>query len=531
MSGNTGMALYSSRLLLLWQLVAHVCVFPGSVQAETCKLASYYSNYMVLQQQPHNAVVWGYSDIMATIEVKVGDKMYKASIETQFPSRVGVWKVKLDPMPAGGPYDIVVFCEDWRAVNTVVLKDVMFGDVWICSGQSNMAFTVDQSFNGSKELNESINYPDIRLLAVKQVLSETPYNDLHGLYEPWSKPSPETLGSKAATFTYFSALCWFFGRDLYDTLQYPIGLISTNWGGTPIEAWSSPDVLKTCGTRNRSVSKTNDRLTGPVKGPSMPSSLWNSMIHPLLNFTIKGAIWYQGESNTMDPDPYKCLFKTMINDWREKWHQGTEGSTDLHFPFGFMQLCTSNSPSSEIIGPFPTLRWHQTYDYGYVPNDVMQNVFMGVGIDLPDVKSPYGPIHPRDKQDMGTRLSLAGRAIAYGQNVSYAGPYPTSFTVNTTTLTLVIEYSGGKANIRLVGKTGFEVCCGGSPPCTYYDTWVPAKITGQPTTSSISLSYYCYNRDATAVRYLWRDMPCAFKDCPVYSVENNLPGPPFILNL
>ncbi|XP_038069722.1 sialate O-acetylesterase-like [Patiria miniata] len=525
------MTLRSWIVLLLWQLAALIYIFPGGAHAETCMLASYYSSHMVLQQQPHSAVIWGYADIKATIEVKVRDKMYKTSVEAEVPSRVGVWKVKLDPMLAGGPYDIVVFCEAFTVVNSVILEDVMFGDVWVCSGQSNMAFAVDQSFNGSKELNESVNYPNIRLLAVKQVLSETPYDDLHGLYEPWSKPSPETLGSKAQIFNYFSALCWFFGRDLYDSMQYPIGLISTNWGGTPIEDWSSPDVLKKCSATHRPLPESDDRLTGTIRGPHVASGLWNSMIHPLLNFTIKGAIWYQGEANTVDPDPYKCLFNAMITDWREKWYEGTLNSTDIKFPFGFMQLCTSNVPSSEIIGPYTTLRWHQTYDYGYVPNDVMQNVFMAVGIDLPDLTSPYGPIHPRDKEDMGVRLSLAGRAVAYRQNIPYAGPFPTSFTVNTTTLALDIEYDKGQANIKLVGQTGFEICCGGSPPCKYYDTWVPAKITGQPTPSSISLSYYCYHRRATAVRYLWRDMPCTFKNCPVYRVENELPGPPFMLNL
>ncbi len=233
-------------------LVSQISIFVGNVQAETCSLASYYSSHMVLQQQPHNAILWGYAGVKATVEVTVQDKIYKAKVGFKPFSATAIWKVKLDPMPAGGPYNITVLCEAFTVVNTISLVDVLFGDVWVCSGQSNMAFAVNQSFNGSKELNESVKYPNIRLLAVNEVTSAKPDYDFNGgLYEPWSRPNSDSLGGKAPPFSYFSALCWFFGRDLYENLQYPIGLISSNWGGTPIEDWSSPDVLKNCSAKER----------------------------------------------------------------------------------------------------------------------------------------------------------------------------------------------------------------------------------------------------------------------------------------
>ncbi|XP_033626189.1 sialate O-acetylesterase-like [Asterias rubens] len=525
------------KMSICWCCVLFlISIFVGNVQAETCSLASYYSSHMVLQQQPQNAILWGYTDDQAAVQVRVQDKMYKAQTGFKPFSTTAIWKVKLDPMPAGGPYNITVFCQAFTVVNTIYLVDVMFGDVWVCSGQSNMAFTVKQAFNGSKELIDSVTYPNIRLLAVVNVTSATPEYDFNGgLHGPWSKPNSDSLGGKAPTYTYFSALCWFFGRDLYDSLQYPIGLISSNWGSTPIEVWSAPNVLQHCNATESiegllEIDEELESLLG--RDPKIPTCLWNSMIHPMLNFTIKGVIWYQGEANTGDPAPYKCLFHAMIEDWRLKWNEGTDGSTDPQFPFGFMQLSTSNYPYPETVGPYPTLRWHQTYDYGYVPNPVMKNVFMAVGIDLVDETSPYGPIHPRDKQEMGTRLSLAGRAVVYGQNVTSSGPFPSEFTVDPETLTVLIKYDNGNANIRIVGKIGFEICCSGNAVCQSNDTsWVPAEVISQPTPSSLIVSYYCYKKQAVSIRYLWRDMPCTFKGCPVYSVENNLPGAPFVATL
>ncbi|XP_077863406.1 sialate O-acetylesterase-like, partial [Saccoglossus kowalevskii] len=187
------------------------------------------------------------------------------------------------------------------------------------------------------------------------------------------------------------------------------------------------------------------------------SVLWNSMVFPLLNITIKGVVWYQGESNTIPgikQDSYSCTFPAMIADWRDKFYNGTGGATDKLFPFGFVQISTNND-TAWIVDGYPAIRWHQTADYGYVPNEKMPNVFMAVAMDLPDPTSPYGPVHPRYKQDVGYRLALAAKAIAYNDtNVKYTGPFPSNITVVLSGDAINVIYDS--KHIRVNQDSGFE---------------------------------------------------------------------------
>ncbi|XP_033119616.1 sialate O-acetylesterase-like [Anneissia japonica] len=540
------------RLICLLS-IAYLHLVTGST---TFKLASYYNDHMVLQMAPERASIWGYAEESAEIQVTLKGKIYKAITTHSSFSADAIWKVTLDPVPPSGPFTITISSISHGIHEVIELKDVLFGDVWVCSGQSNMAFEVKQAFNGTEELLKSYEYPNVRVFAVEQVESSVPFYDLQSVYLPWSRPSPEALGQNTATFTYFSAVCWFFGRDLYDHFEYPIGLISTNWGGTPDEAWSSPDALAKCNmTRQNYAQKLAEEHAykyphefaqketqeyaqkegdsfhlwkTTFQGPAQHSVLWNAMIHPLLNMTIKGAIWYQGEANANAPNTYNCTFPAMIDDWRAKWYMGTGGLTNKQFPFGFVQLCTSNSVQPGLIGNYPILRWHQTADYGYVPNPRMENVFMAVSIDLPDPTSIYHPIHPRYKQDVGHRLALSARAVAYQEDyVTYSGPFPTKFAASNDSL--AIQYDHGKSNIAIINSDGFEICC--CPTGTSCDNWSPSTITDQQSPSILTLSHNCSTGSITQVRYLWREYPCTFKNCSIYSVENKLPGAPFILPL
>lgn len=206
------------------------------------------------------------------------------------------------------------------------------------------------------------------------MLSETKLEEPPEILQPWSVANTSnsipyhsiciplilsTASVNGGDWQYFSAVCWFYGRDIYDQYKIPLGLVSSNWGGTIIEAWSSVDALKMCYTRdNKSITKSKREVDGiRAPNPNQPSVLWNSMIYPLLNMTIYGAIWYQGESNAGmyihviifnilsryfqlgDPDKYNCTFPTMISDWRQKWHDSTNGQTNSMFPFGFVQVC------------------------------------------------------------------------------------------------------------------------------------------------------------------------------------------------
>ena len=197
----------------------------------------------------------------------------------------------------------------------------------------------------------------------------------------------------------------FFGEQIYDETQVPIGLIQTAWGGTIVEAWSPPEVMEECGVEDEGTNDSNNHN----------NYLWNAMIHPLLRMSIKGAIWYQGEANTgHNREIYDCTFPSMINHWRQAWHEGTGGDTEQQFPFGFVQL----APNKDTASPhWPVLRWKQTGSAGYVPNPLMENVFMAVAMD-DDID-----LHPKNKRLPATRLAWAASNLVYGnQDLPLQGP-------------------------------------------------------------------------------------------------------------
>ncbi|KAJ1174756.1 hypothetical protein NDU88_000048 [Pleurodeles waltl] len=352
--------------------------------------ASYYADHMVLQMAPAKAIIWGYGDVGAFVTVSIY-KDYNGLMKktVQVGGNADIWKVALDPVDHGGPY--VLYAEQFfrGGVTSITLQDIYFGDVWLCGGQSNMEMTVLQVFNSTKELAEAYLYPHVRLFTASLVQARVELYDLDKVDLQWSVPTPETLGQ--GQFTYFSAVCWLFGRNLYDILKYPIGLVESCWGGTPVEAWSSARSLEKCGLsiHIERQKRNTSYYDYSYYGPEVYSVLWNAMIHPLLNMTMKGVIWYQGEANTnLNTELYNCTFPAMIEDWRTSFHEGSEGQTDRYFPFGFVQLSTNQK--SESNDNFPIIRWHQTADFGYAPNSRMRNTFMAVAIDLCDETSPYG---------------------------------------------------------------------------------------------------------------------------------------------
>ncbi|KAI0221391.1 Sialate O-acetylesterase [Lamellibrachia satsuma] len=347
-------------------------------------------------------------------------------------------------------------------------------------------------------------------------------------------------GKRGRSWTYFSAVCWLYGKHLYETLGYPIGLVESCWGGTPVEAWSSPDALKVCGLKHLEkdlMSASNQRELiemDPfyVMGPSKPTQLWNSMIHPLLNMTIYGAIWYQGENNAARPDSYNCTFPSMISDWRKKFYFGSNFETNPTFPFGFVQLGPKGKDGSKIIRGFPDIRWHQTADVGYVPNPRMDNVFMAAAIDDTDLTAPSGPVHARDKTTIGKRLGVAGLSIAYGlTRGQFQGPFPSSYNISRDQTTLTIMYDYNRHKIQQRSSDGFEVCCSHDTVtlCPVDGNWTAAPVIHVGATT-VQLSWRACGADTyvMGLRYEWRLTPCAYKKCAIYSVENELPAPPFI---
>jgi sialate O-acetylesterase len=390
-----------------------------------------------------------------------------------------------------------------------------------------MQMSVDAVFNASEEIAAAGEYPGVRLFTVQLNASATPLQDFVEVEQPWSVASPAAVSN--GNWTYFSAACWFFGRDVYAALggRVPIGLVDSDWGGTPIELWSSPDALRACG-----VTPT----------PEL-STLWNSMIHPLLNTTIRGVVWYQGESNVYEYWNYSCQFQALVRDWRLKW-SAAEGATDAAFPFGFVQLagwCNGSGANcdqanwTDAATAVAWTRWAQTAQLGYAPSPRLPNTFMAVSIDLADPASPFFDIHPRNKQAVGARLSLGALALVYGQPLEYRGPEPRSvqFHRGTNGSTSVrLEYAhadGGLVWLPAPAVVGFEL--------EVAQAWYPAQIV-QVQGTSVTLQAKLPDTAApTALRYLWRSNPCitplangtiVAAPCPLYN-QNGLPAAPWLL--
>ncbi|XP_061073321.1 sialate O-acetylesterase-like [Conger conger] len=490
-------------------------IFALNVVRADVRFASYYGDHMVLQQAPARAVLWGYgSDQYKVSVILQGTNLYHtADVYVQN----GVWRVTLPPTKAGGPYSVNVSQQG----SQVTLTDLMFGDVWMCGGQSNMYFTVSQVFNASAEMALAPQYPNVRIFMAALNLSQEELIDLQKVQMPWSVPTAERVG-------HFSAVCWLFGRYLYQVLGYPVGLVESCWGGTPVEAWSSSQALHKCGLEKQEDVFSSDSYTSPDDmGPApkrQNSVLWNAMIHPFLNMTIKGAIWYQGEDNAAyHLEKYSCSFPAMIDDWRAAFHLGSGGQTAPDFPFGFVQLSTWKKTEDG----FPVLRWHQTADNGFAPNPRMNNTFMAVALDLPDEKSPWGSIHPRFKQDVAYRLTLGARAVAYGEKgVSFQGPFPDSVQLIGDSINITYNQPVSVTPTKSV----FEICCTEEKkPCNGSSKWLPAP-TMQWGERYVQVSVSRCESVVSGLRYAWSDWPCEFKACPVYSADRGLPAPPFTLN-
>ncbi|CAF1482342.1 unnamed protein product [Adineta ricciae] len=471
---------------------------------------------MVLQRSPQKSIVWGYSDAQnVSIILTINMKIYQTKI---FSSNENIWSITLDPESNEGPFELVatqIFSN--RSKKSISLRDILFGDVWLCSGQSNMEMSVQKIFNGSIEIANAGKYPKIRLFTVEKRQSMQPEDELLGITLNWSIASVESVGS-----IYTSAVCWIYGRMIHIELDdhRPIGLIHTSLDESSIELWSPPEVFKDCHMliKNDEVKLNN-------------SIIYNAMIYPLTRMIIKGVIWYQGEANVnYNRDKYQCTFRKMIQYWRFTWQQRTNSLIDSKFPFGFVQLSTGES-TGKIIGGFPWIRWHQTFDIGFTPNNATENVFMATTIDLRD---DQGGIHPRTKLDVGYRLSRSGLAIVYKQtNVVYQGPIPNEVVRDSFDRMNVTYLSTFSSSIELRNSNGFEICCENQQICILNETnWLsvtPIYDPFSPITVKLLIPTICQSKSIHAVRYLWRETPCLFKQAAVYSTaDSNLPAPPFI---
>ena len=383
------------RFLTLLVLLA--AAFPLAARGDV-KLPKVFGDSMVLQQKAQ-AAVWGWADKGEEVTVTLGETKASATAGDN-----GKWSLKLATPPAGGPFELKI-----KGKNEITLKDVYVGEVWICSGQSNAEWTVAVSTSPDLE-RELAKHPKIRMIKVAHNPSEKPVEDISG---QWQVCSPSTASN-------FSAIGYFFARHLQSELDVPVGIISTNWGGTICEAWTSNEKLKTDPDFAPILQRSEKFQPG---NPNQASVLFNGMINPIVPYGIRGAIWYQGESNVSRAVQYRKLFPAMITDWRERFGQG-----DL--PFIFVQLAPyrygNNLLPEQWESQLKTLS--------------LKNTGMCVTTDIATV----GDIHPPNKQDVGRRLALWALANTYEKAaLPFSGPLYDSMAVEGNKVRIKFKHGGG----------------------------------------------------------------------------------------
>ncbi len=372
----------------------------STVQADV-KLPNVFGSHMVLQQGQKNKV-WGTADANEEVTVTIGSQSHKAKVSAD-----GKWSVLLEPLAVGEPLVLMV-----KGKNEIKFDDVLVGEVWICSGQSNMQWSVN-SANDSDLERSAAKHPKLRMINFPQVGTQEPiwtHPD-----RAWQVCTPETVGN-------WSAVGYFFGRQLHRTLDVPVGMINNAWGGSACEAWINRDVLakdelykplmdRWAGTEatfadltkkgsdlTEDEKKQLNALRGQIGGNHRPANIYNGVLKSHLGYGIRGAIWYQGESNAGRAYQYRDLFPLMIKNWRDEWAQGD-------FPFYWVQLADYLAEKPEPgDSAWAELREAQTLTMKRLPN-----TGEAVIIDIGEGKD----IHPKNKVDVGRRLARWALAETY----------------------------------------------------------------------------------------------------------------------
>lgn len=414
------------------------------------RLPRLVASHMVLQRdQPVH--LWGWAEPGEKVTAELNEKSQSAAADA-----MGHWHIYLPAFSAGGPYRVSI-----KGSNEITLDDVLIGDVWFASGQSNMEMPL-QGFPGNAVIKNSeeeirdAGHKDIRLFRTPTRASDFPLPDYEAT---WTECTPETAAD-------FSAVAYFFGRQIAKDEHVPVGLIDSSWGGTPVEAWISMDGLSADSSLMPAFAEWAKMANKTADIPAMqkaekredeeaakagsgkpyhewhpnpaswaPGGLYNGMVAAAVEFPIKGVIWYQGESNSRlaRANMYEREFPAMISDWRSHWHAG-------NFPFLFVQISSFGSNSHES---YQTIREAQRRTLS------LANTGMAVTIDIGQVEN----VHPANKQDVGARLALAAEAIAYGKQLEFSGPMFRQTSVEGNALRVWFDHATG----GLKGTNGFEV--------------------------------------------------------------------------
>jgi sialate O-acetylesterase len=421
-----------------------------SARAEV-RLPNVFTSHMVFQQEMP-LVIWGWAQPNETVTVTLASATATAQANDR-----GEWKVVLPAMKAGGPFTLKV-----TGSSSVAFDDVMIGEVWLCSGQSNMEMGIGMVRDAQKEIAEA-NNPGLRLLLVTRKWASSPQTNIEGA---WKVCSPTTVAEGG--WSGFSAAAYYFGRELHQKLGVTVGLIESSWGGTRIEPWTPPEgfaaipalrseyeqvqladpssaphrqrLSQTLDETEHWIASARQALAAGAVVPPMPvfpkellpphdlqnaTALYNGIIHPLCPFALRGAIWYQGESNLGDGMRYAERMKALISGWRELWHEGD-------FPFYFVQIAPYNyggNPETEA----------EFWEAQQTAAQSIPNTGMAVINDIGDLKD----IHPKNKHDVGYRLALLALAKTYGQDqLEYSGPVFKSLSIEDNKLRVNFDHHG-----------------------------------------------------------------------------------------
>lgn len=394
-----------------------VFIFLGIESFSQTQLPGFFSDHMILQQQTV-AAIWGKDSPNKKIIVKAswGQKI------TTVADAQGKWTIQLPTPVAGGPFSIEI-----KGSNTILLNDVLIGEVWFCSGQSNMEMPVkgyaNQPVIGSNEaiLNSTNNA--IRFFNTPRAVSLTPLDNSTG---SWKLANTENTGN-------FSATAFFFARKLQSVLGIPVGIIQSAWGASTIESWMDAQSLAAFPNK-----KIPDAM--PIAEPNRtPTILYNSMLHPYIGYTIKGVLWYQGESNRENAQEYQALFSTMIQSWRAQWKQGD-------FPFYFVQIAPVEGGKANAA----FLREAQLKTLL-----TEKNIGMAVTMDIGEKNN----IHPAQKETVGNRLAYWALAKDYQlKGITYSGPLYNDLKISNDGKAIV-SFKHAELGLNSFGKPllNFEV--------------------------------------------------------------------------
>lgn len=493
----------------LLALVFIACSFISMASLQALELPQIFATNMVLQQKQPIAV-WGTAKAGSDVHVAFGHQTVKTKANEK-----GQWKLSLKAEPANATPQTMIVTGDGTTIN---YANILVGEVWICSGQSNMSFSV-KSADNAKQAIAGATDKLIRLCRVGRTIAAEPMMDAK---ISWKECNPKTAPS-------FTAVGYFFGKMLRENINVPIGLINSSWGGTPAEAWTDHQTLtsvpkleniipnaekaikkypaqlkkwqKAMEAHKEKVAKwvaNNHGKTAkdskiraprkprtPGKNPRHPSVLYNGMINPLIPYGIRGAIWYQGEGNSGRPDEYRTLLPAMINNWRTLWNQGD-------FPFGIVQLANFRSTKNK-----PTnTGWAHLQNAQQFTSLSVPNTGLAVINDIGAAKN----IHPKNKQDVGKRLALWALHDIYKTiSDNWSPPLYVSHKINGNKVTLTFDRVDGQIKARDGKELAEFIICGEDKKWV----WAKAKITSSNT---IEVWADAISKPV-AVRYAWSDNP------------------------